>query len=87
MEQPRLIKSNCLVQSIKKKIQNLKGKLGYGFKTNGHIFFYYELDGKRYRFYRKIYRNSNKNRLWFVGYVSIESEKEVKHIRVRRILI
>lgn len=69
----KLILSNCFIQAVKRKLTNKKGKIGYGIKTdNDHLYFFYEENGIRYRFARKIYRNKNKNRLLFIGYCYME---------------
>lgn len=75
--QVTIITSNCLIESIKHRIKRRGGKLGYGIKKeNGHLYFFYEEKGKRYRFYRKVFvHQRNSNRIWFRGYVTIETKE------------
>lgn len=78
MAQQTLILSNCLLESIKRKLEDPSGRIGYAFKPNGRIYFYYDLEGKRYRFARKIRRYSNKNRVLFIGYVYVEDAPPIQ---------
>lgn len=75
--QTQIILSNCLIESIKLRIKKRGGRIGYGIKKeNGHLYFFYEENGVRFRFARKMYVHTpNSNRLLFKGYVYIEQKE------------
>lgn len=69
----RLIKSNCLIEAVKLKLKYPEGKISYDFNSpSGNISFFFDLDGERYRFRRKIRRFSNKSPIFFIGYRFVE---------------
>lgn len=73
--QYKLILSNCLVEAIKHKIINPKGKIRYDFNSpSGSVSFYFEINGEKWRFRRKIRRHGNKSKILFWGYKYIEKE-------------
>lgn len=87
-KQPERIvfKSNCLIQAIKHKIKNPKGKIGYSYRdTKGDIFFFYITpEGKTIRFGRALKRHSNKAKYWFIGYVYCEEEQKRRDVKYKR---
>lgn len=69
----KLIRSNCLIEAVKLKLKNPSGTISYDFNSpSGNISFFFDYQGKRYRFRRKIRRYSNKSTVLFVGYRFIE---------------
>ena len=70
-----LIKSNCLIEAIKLKIKHPKGKIGLDSNSPSGISFYFDYQGVRYRFRRKIKRKGNKNLIYFIGYRVTENLK------------
>lgn len=72
----KLIRSNCLIEAVKLKVQHPSGKISYDFNSpSGSISFFFDFEDKRYRFRRKIRRYSNKNAVLFVGYRVVEDLK------------
>lgn len=64
-----LIKSNCLIEAVKLKLDNPYGKIRWDRNCpSGGISFYFDHYGVRYRFRRKIRRHSNKGGIVFWGY-------------------
>lgn len=65
--------SNCLIEAIRLQKQYPHGDIGWDKNSpSGNISFYFDYNGLRYRFRRKIRRHSNKSRLLFWGYRHIE---------------
>lgn len=78
----KLIRSNCLIESFKLWIRNpFKRKIGYDYNSpSGTISFYCRIEDIEYRFRRKIFRNKNKSKIFFLGYrVSNKIEKRWKN--------
>lgn len=73
MEQRKLIRSNCLIQSIKVRLQNKGSKIGVDLNSPSKLpSFYCDVEKRRFRFRRKIMRKGNTNLFWFKGYTHIE---------------
>ena len=65
--------SNCLIESIILQLDNPHGDIGMDKNSpSGRTTFYFDLNGLRYRFRRKIRRYGNKSRILFYGYRVIE---------------
>ena len=78
---PKLVFSNCFLQALKLKAQHpTKAKFSWDFNSpSGSISFFVEMEGKRYRFRRKLRRYSNKGKYFFYGYRYIEDIKTNEH--------
>lgn len=71
-----LIYSNCFIETIKLKLKNPKGHIGYDFNSpSGKISFYFDLENNRYRFRRKIRKSGNRSVILFYGYRVVEQLK------------
>lgn len=68
----KLIYSNCLIEAIRLKIKNPRGKIGCDLDSpSGLPSFYFKYKGKMYKFRRKLRRYSNKGWLLFYGYQQV----------------
>jgi DNA repair exonuclease SbcCD ATPase subunit len=77
MNNSNLTFSNCLIEAIKLQKQYPYGDIMWDKNSpSGRISFYFEYNGLRYRFRRKLRRNSNKSRILFWGYRHIEQISE-----------
>jgi hypothetical protein len=69
----RLMYSSCLIEAVKAKIRQPQGIIGYDFNSPSKLpSFYFDINGERWRFRRKIRRQGNKNLLIFWGYKVVE---------------
>lgn len=69
--------SNCLIEAIKLQKKYPFGDIGVDFNSPSRLpSFYFDYNGLRYRFRRKIRRHSNKGLLLFWGYRQIEEISE-----------
>ena len=74
---PNLRYSNCLIEALRQKWNHPEGKIGYDYNSpSGSISFYFELNGERIRFRRKLRRYGNKGKLLFLGYKFVEPIKQ-----------
>lgn len=75
----KLRRSNCLVEAIRVKLIYKYSLIGWDFDSpSGWISFYCDTEYGRFRFRRKIYRNKNKSKLFFIGYNIIEKDENQK---------
>lgn len=78
-DNPTLKRSNCLIEAIRNKWNHPEGKIGFDFNSpSGSISFYFDLNGERIRFRRKLRRHGNKGKLLFLGYRFVEPIKTNK---------
>ena len=65
--------SNCLIEAIKLQKKYPHGQIGWDNNSpSGKISFYFDYNGLRYRFRRKLRRYGNKGWFLFWGYQKIE---------------
>lgn len=68
-----LIFSNCLLEAIKFKVVNPKGRIRWDTNCpSGGVSFFFEIYQCRYRFRRKLRLRSNKSKILFYGYRVVE---------------
>ena len=74
---PNLRYSNCLIEALRQKWNHPEGKIGYDYNSpSGSISFYFELNGERIRFRRKLRRYGNKGKFLFLRYKFVEPIKQ-----------